>query len=50
MAGNNNGMDALGALIGLGILGSALDNVSDADMVRRMTASGRRGKGCKGNL
>ena len=35
MAGNNNGMDALGALIGLGILGSALD------MVRRMTASGR---------
>lgn len=41
MAGNNNGMDALGALIGLGILGSALDNVSDADMVRRMTASGR---------
>lgn len=41
MAGNNNGMDALGALIGLGILGSALDNVNDADMVRRMTASGK---------
>lgn len=37
----NDGMDALGALIGLGILGSALDGVSDADVVRRMTASGR---------
>lgn len=38
----NDGMDALGALVGLGVLGSILDGVSDADVVRRMTASGRR--------
>lgn len=37
----NDGMDALGALVGLGVLGSILDGVTDADTVRRMTASGR---------
>ena len=37
----NDGMDALGALVGLGVLGSILEGVSDADMVRKMTASGR---------
>lgn len=41
MAGNNNGMDALSALIGLGVLGSALDNASNTDNARRMAASGR---------
>lgn len=37
----NDGMDALGALVGLGVLGSILDGVSDADAIRRMTASGK---------
>lgn len=37
----SDGMDALGALVGLGVLGSILDGVTDADAVRRMTASGR---------
>lgn len=37
----NDGMDALGALVGLGVLGSILEGVSDADMVRKVTASGR---------
>lgn len=37
----NDGMDALGALVGLGILGSVLGGVSDADTIRRMTASGK---------
>lgn len=40
----NDGMDALGALAGLGVLGSILEGVRDAvpvDAVRRMTASGR---------
>lgn len=41
MAGNNNSMDALGALVGLGILGSVLDGVGDAEAIKRMTASGR---------
>lgn len=34
-------MDALGALVGLGILGSVLDGVGDAEAIKRMTASGR---------
>lgn len=40
----NDGMDALGALVGLvglGVLGSILDGVTDTDAVRRMTASSR---------
>lgn len=37
----NDGMDALGALVGLGILDSVLDSISDADTIRRMTASGK---------
>ncbi len=37
----NDGIDTLGALVGLGIIGSVLDGVSDADAIRRMTASGR---------
>ena len=37
----NDGMDALGALVGLGVLGSILDGVSDADAIRRMTASSK---------
>ena len=38
----NDGMDTLGALVGLGVLGSILESVTaDADTVKRMTASGR---------
>lgn len=37
----NDGMDPLGALVGLGILDSVLDSISDADAIRRMTASGK---------
>ena len=40
-------MDALGALVGLGVLGSILEGVSDADMVRKATTPAEGAKAAK---